>query len=109
MQLGVLRAKAKSLETKRKEAEAGGGGEEDEIEVPDLDIDRDQAMRLVREHERTLLFGRKPGRAPRIASNEEVLQALRKRVKALEARVKRGALRDGGSTGSPPPQDERER
>ena len=85
-----------------------------EVVVPDVDMPFDKAIAVVREFERKVKVGRKAGRAPRVASNEEVMKELTKRVKALEARVKRrggagGARpdhRDGGSTGSPPPRDE---
>jgi hypothetical protein len=105
MGLGVLRAKAKAIETKRREPKIGIDGD---LEVPELDMTRDEARQAVREHERTLMFGRKPGRAPRIASNAEVVAVVRKRLKVFAARVRaRRVLRDGPSTGSVPPQDER--
>jgi hypothetical protein len=103
MRLGVMRLKAKSLETKAPPVI----GPEGELDAPDIEIGREEAMRLVREHERTLQLGRKKGRTPRVASNAEVEAALVKRLQAYQARVR--ALRDGGSTGSPPPQDERVR
>ncbi|HEY0131766.1 MAG TPA: hypothetical protein VGB57_10205 [Allosphingosinicella sp.] len=85
MGLGVLRAKAKAIETKRTEPKIGIDGE---IEVPELDMTRDEARQAVREHERTLSFGRKPGRVPRIASNAEVEAAVRKRLKVFGRRVR---------------------
>jgi hypothetical protein len=78
MRAGVLRVKAISLATRRQEERIGIDGE---IDAPELDdVDRDQAMRLVREHERTLHLGRKQGRMPKVATNAEVRAAL---VKAL--------------------------
>jgi hypothetical protein len=78
MRAGVLRVKAISLATRRQEERIGIDGE---IDAPELDdVDRDQAMRLVREHERTLHLGRKQGRMPKVAPNAEVRAAL---VKAL--------------------------
>ena len=114
MGLAVLRMKAKSLETKKEEAKPGGaagdcGDDDEEDFVPDLDVDREQAMRLVREHERTLVLGRKQGRTPRIASNEEVRAEVGKRLRIFQRRVRKWGcvLRDGPSAGSVPPQDER--
>ncbi|HYJ30260.1 MAG TPA: hypothetical protein VEW25_07970 [Allosphingosinicella sp.] len=98
MQLGVLRAKAKMLETSRQPTKIGIDGE---IEVPELDMTRFEAQQAVREHERTLTFGRKPGRVPRIAGNAEVLAVVRKRFKVFAARVRaRGGSGDGSPSGS---------
>jgi hypothetical protein len=106
IRLSVVRLKAKSLESKGPPVM----GPEGELDAPDLDdIGREEAMRLVREHERTLHFGRKQGRTPRVASNAEVEAALVKRLAAFGKRVieRDAVLRDSGSTGSPLPQDER--
>jgi hypothetical protein len=99
MQLGVLRAKAKLIETKKRES-APVLDEDGEEEVPELDMPHDQLIQGVREHGRTLALGRKRGRAPRVASNEEVLAALTKRVKAMWVRCERRHGRDGSA---PPP------
>ena len=86
MRLGVMRLKAKSLEAKG-EPKVGPEGE---LDAPGLDdLSREEAMRLVREHERTLTQGRKQGRTPRVASNAEVDEALAKRMAAYAARLKR--------------------
>lgn len=86
MRLGVLRAKAKMLETRKRPTKIGIDGD---LEVPELDMTREEAQQAVREHERTLTFGRKPGRAPRIASNSEVRAAVKKALKAFAERVRR--------------------
>jgi hypothetical protein len=107
-----LRLKAALVEIKKPETPIVIDGE---VEVPDVEMPFDKAIAVLREFEREVKVGRKAGRAPQVASNAEVVKALTKRVKALEARVKRRVpfdsaqdrLRDGGSTGSPPPQDER--
>ena len=85
MRLGVMRMKANSLETKAPAVIRPDG----ELDAADLgDIDREEAMRLVREHERTLTVGRKQGRTPRVASNAEIEAALIKRLAAFAKRVK---------------------
>jgi hypothetical protein len=81
-----LRLKAKLVETKKPEAGFAIGCD---MEVPDIDMPFDKSLAVLREFEREVKVGRKAGRAPRVASNAEVVKALTKRVKALEARVKR--------------------
>lgn len=119
LEVSRLRLKAKLLETRKPEApfEVGGDVVGSDGEVPDIDMPFEQQIAVLREFEREVKVGRRQGRSPRVASNDEVLKALTKRVAALEKRVKRRVpfdaaqdrLRDGGSTGSPPPRDERER
>ena len=46
------------------------------------------ALQLLREHKRGLAGIAKPGRAPTVASNNEVLAALVKRLKAFQVRVR---------------------
>ena len=61
------------------------------------EIDTELALVLLREHARGLAGVAKPGRAPRVASNAEVREALEKGLKAFAARVHDESLRlDGG-------------
>ena len=101
-----LRLKAKLIETKQPEAPLAI---DCEIEAPDIDIAFDKGLAMLREMEREVKLGRKQGRMPRIASNAEVKAAVAKRMKIFGARMRaRAVLRDGPSTGSVPPQDDRE-
>lgn len=86
LKVSRLRLKAKMIETRRAEQPLAAG---EAIEPPEIDMPFDRGLAVLREMEREVKLGRKQGRMPRVASNEEVLAALRRRVKALEARVKR--------------------
>jgi hypothetical protein len=86
LDVSLLRLKGTLVETKKPEKPIVIDGE---VEVPDIDMPFDKAIAVLREFEREVKVGRKAGRAPRVASNAEVVKALTKRVKALEARVKR--------------------
>ena len=100
MRLGVMRLKAKSLEAKGPPKP----GVEGELDAPELDdVGREEAMRLVREHERTLHYGRKQGRTPRAASNAEVDEALAKRLEALARRMRPSGSPAAAQPAPPPP------
>jgi hypothetical protein len=113
LKVSLLRLKAKTMETKRPEAPLSHAGEmlsgEDEVEAPDLDMPIDLALAVIREQEREVRIGRRPGPMPRVASNEELLGALKKRVRVLAQRVRRRGVRDAASPGPAAPQDERDR
>jgi hypothetical protein len=103
---GIVRAKARLIEDKIKgRIEVDGDLDEVELEPADPAV----VLTLVREHERARAGVRKAGRAPRVATNAEVEAALRKRLRVFvkRERAMRRVLRDGSSTSSAPPQDER--
>ena len=124
LEQGTARVRAKLIESRDKGEPIEIGGDR---EAPELDgIDPQVALSLLREHERMrggppAGFGRKQGRRPRVATNAEVRSALVKRLRAFGVRVGEGVpfdpargvaqdrRRDGASTGSPPPRDERKR
>lgn len=103
LRVSRLRLKAKMLETRKPEA----GAFELELEPPDIDMPTEKGLAVLRELEREMTIGRRQGRTPRIASNEEVMKALTKRVKALEDRVKRRSLDTPSRPGSTAARDER--
>lgn len=94
---GYARVEAKMLETKAKPIDVEG-----DLDAPELEeLDPMLGLQLLREHKRSLPgsatpFGRprKAGRAPRVATNDEVRKALVKRLVAFGIRV---AKEEGGS------------
>jgi hypothetical protein len=93
LKVSLLRLKAKTMETRKPEAPLAHVGDvlshEGEIDAPDLDMPIDQALAVIREQEREVRIGRRHGPMPRVASNQELLGALAKRVKVLAKRVRR--------------------
>jgi hypothetical protein len=77
-----------------------------EIEPPDIDMPLDKSLAVLREMEREVAVGRRRGAPPRVASNDEVLKELTKRVKALWKTVERRHGRDGSAPPPPPPEEE---
>ena len=73
-----------------------------------LNMSAADALQLLREHKRGLAGVAKPGRAPGVASNGEVFEALVKRLKAFQVRVRvedagGDRLKGAGSEEAPPP------
>jgi hypothetical protein len=103
VRLAYPRLEAKLLETRKQELPIGVEGDRD---APDLEIDPQIALTLLREHNRRMQGVKKPGRTPRVATNEEVREALAKRLVAFAERVRgRGGgadapARDEPDTGS---------
>lgn len=82
---GYARLEAKQLETRRKELPIGVEGDRD---APDMDeMDPQVALNLLREHKRDMGGIKKPGRQPRVATNDEVREALIKGLVAFGVRV----------------------
>ena len=82
---GYARLEAKVIETRRKETPIGIEGDWD---APEMDeIDPHLALAILREHKREIAGVKKPGRAPSVASNAEVFDALVKRLRAFGIRV----------------------
>jgi hypothetical protein len=100
LEVSLLRLKGTLVETKKPAKPIVIDGE---VVVPDVDIPFDKAIAVVREFEREVKVGRKAGRAPRVASNAEVLKELTKRVKAQWRMAERRHGRDGSA---PPPSGE---
>ena len=98
---GYARAEAKRLETKCKKARIGIEGDRDAPEMDDMPPERLDA--ILREHKRELAGIRKPGRRPRVASNEEVRDALEKSLIAFaeQIRAARAAEAAGGAESDP--------
>ncbi len=79
------KAAAANIETRRKETPIGIEGDWD---APEMDeIDPHLALAILREHKREIAGVKKPGRAPSVASNAEVFDALVKRLRAFGIRV----------------------
>lgn len=110
---GRLRLEAKLLETKKPEAplfppdggDSGADGTGDEDEIPDIDMDFDKALAVFRELGREVKVGRKQGAPARVASNDETLKELTKRVRAMWVRAERRHGRDGSAPPPPPEED----
>jgi hypothetical protein len=92
-----LRLKASLVEIKKPETPIVIDGE---VEVPDIDMPFEKRLAVLREFEREVKMGRKPGRAPRVASTAEVVTDLTKAVKAQWRMAERRHGRDGSA---PPP------
>jgi hypothetical protein len=95
-----LRLKGALVEIKKPEKPIVIDGE---VEVPDTDMPFEKAIAVLREFEREAKLGRKAGRAPRVASNAEVMNELTRRVKAQWRMAERRHGRDGSA---PPPAGE---
>jgi hypothetical protein len=103
---GVARAKARLIEDKPKQPiDIDGDLDAVEFEPADPEL----VLKLVREHERHKagVPRRQQRTRARIASNKEVEEALRKRIRAFvkRERAMRRILRDGSSPSSAPPRD----
>jgi len=97
LEVSRLRLKAALVEIKKPEAPIVIDGD---VEVPDIDLPFDKAIAVLREFEREVKLGRKSGRAPRVATNVEVVKDLTRAVKAQWRMVERRYGRDGSA---PPP------
>jgi hypothetical protein len=88
LEQGVARQKAKLIETKCREPRIGIEGDLDapEMEEPDPQI----VLAILRESERRLAGYPKRGGMPKIATNEEVREALVKRLAVFGVRVSSG-------------------
>lgn len=114
LDVGRLRLEAKLLETKKPEAPlfpsdgagSGADGTGDGDEIPDIDMEFDKALAVFRELGREVKVGRKQGAPARVASNDETLKELTKRVRAMWVRAERRHGRDGSAAPPPPEEDE---
>jgi predicted DNA-binding protein YlxM (UPF0122 family) len=97
LEVSRLRLKASLVEIRKPEAPIVIDGD---VEVPDTDMPFDKAIAVLREFEREVKVGRKAGRAPRVASNAEVVKDLTRVVKAQWRMAERRHGRDGSA---PPP------
>lgn len=86
---GVARVKAWLVEMPEDAGEEIGG---DLVPLAPANMDAAMALQLVREHERQRAggLGKRPGRAPTVASNEEVRTALTKALRLHGVRVRSG-------------------
>jgi hypothetical protein len=81
----ALREAERALTPRRRRRSKGAGAEAAGMSVVMTPQD---ALQLLREHKRGLAGIAKPGRAPTVASNNEVFAALVKRLKAFQVRVR---------------------
>jgi|GEM_PF-1397836 len=86
LKVSRLRLKAKLIETRKPEAPLAI---DCDVEAPDIEIEFEKGLAMLREMDREVTLGRKRGRTPQIASNDEVTRQLSRRVIGLEKRVRR--------------------
>jgi hypothetical protein len=82
------RLEAKRLETKRKQAPIGIEGDRDAPEMDEMPPERLDA--ILREYKRDIAGVKKPGRRPRVASNQEVRDALEQSLIAFAEQIRAG-------------------